>query len=140
MPKNDILNMADWARYVEAMNNKLQMKFKSFEIQTKEIKDSVSRAQQSYLYSTIYPRLKEGLIHAGYDIRSLEEDEFDYFMREMFYYKVVKTSKGEKKIPKRLCFTKGKKDEVSLYITDLLNFASRLGVYIPSSSGTDFIV
>lgn len=140
MSKCEILNMSDWARYVDVMNNKLQKSFKSFEIETKEIKDIVSRAQQSYIFGQIYPRLKQALIDAGYDIRSLEADELDYFLREMFYYKVVQTSKGEKKIPKRLCFTKGKKDEVSLYINDLLKFASRLGCYIPSSSGTDFII
>lgn len=140
MPKCEILNICDWARYAEAMTNKLQKSFKAFEIETKDIKDSVSRAQQSYIFGTIYPRLKQALIDAGYDIRSLEADEFDYFLREMFYFKIVKTSKGEKKIPKRLCFTKGKKEEVSLYIDDLLSFASRLGCYIPSSSGTDFII
>lgn len=140
MPKCEIINLSDWARYVEAMNNKLQSKFKPFEVETKDIKDSVSRAQQSYIFGTIYPRIKQALIDAGYDIRSLDDDEFDYFMREMFYYKIVKTSKGEKKIPKRLCFVKGKKDEVSLYIDDLLKFASRVGCYIPSSSGTDFTI
>lgn len=132
--KQAILNITDWQRYVEAMNYKLQNKFKPFDIEAKVIKDTVSRNQQSYIYGVVYPRLKQGFIDAGYnEVKSLEEEEFDYFMREMFYYKIVQTRKGEKKIPKRLNFSKGKKDEVSGYISDLLHLASKLGCYIPSS-------
>lgn len=131
--KQAILNPSDWIRYTEAMTNKLKMKFKPFEIEVKVIKDAVSRNQQSYIFGVVYPRLKQALIDAGYEIQNLEEDEFDYFMREMFYYKIVQTSKGEKKVPKRLNFAKGKKDEVSGYISDLLHLASKLGCYIPSS-------
>ena len=131
--KQAILNPVDWMRYTEAMTNKLKMKFKPFEIEVRVIKDTVSRNQQSYIFGVIYPRLKQALVDAGYEIESLEEEEFDYFMREMFYYKIVKTRKGERKIPKRLNFSKGKKDEVSNYISDLLSLASKLGCYIPSS-------
>lgn len=133
MPKVDILNITDWGRYIEAMNNQFQKGFKPFEIQIKEIKDSVSRKQQRYIFGVIYPRLKQAFISAGYDIRDLEEEEFDYFMREMFHYKIIQTSKGDKKVPKRLNFAKGKKEEVSVYIDKLLSCASRLGCYIPSS-------
>ena len=123
----------DWTRYTEAMTNKLKLKFKPFEIEVKSIKDAVSRNQQCYIYGVIYPRLREALLDAGYDIRHIDDDQFDYFLRGMFYYSIVTTSKGEHKIPKRLCFDKGHKDEVSGYISDLLDFASKLGCYIPSS-------
>ena len=131
--KQAILNPMDWTRYTEAMTNKLKLKFKPFEIEVKSIKDAVSRNQQCYIYGVIYPRLREALLDAGYDIRHIDDDQFDYFLRGMFYYSIVTTSKGEHKIPKRLCFDKGHKDEVSGYISDLLDFASKLGCYIPSS-------
>ena len=131
--KQAILNPMDWTRYTEAMTNKLKMKFKPFEIEVRSIKDAVSRNQQNYIYGVIYPRLREALLDAGYDIRHIDDDQFDYFLRGMFYYSIVTTSKGEHKLPKRLCFDKGHKDEVSGYISDLLDFASKLGCYIPSS-------
>lgn len=138
--KHKIINITEWTRYVEAMNNKLRFNFKPFEIETKEIKDAVSRNQQSYIYGVIYPRLKQALLDAGYEIQNITEDQFDYFMREMFYFDIIKTSKGERKLPRRLCFSKAYKDDVSGYITDLLQFASKLGCYIPSSSGIEFYI
>lgn len=132
MPKLTILNVTDWARFVEATNAKLKKNFKAFEIETKDIKDMVSRKQQSYIYGCVYPRLKQALLNAGYEIQNISDDQFDYFMRGMFYFDIVKTSKGETKIPRRLCFEKGYKEDVSQYIDDLLHFAAKLGCYIPS--------
>lgn len=132
MTKILILNPEDWRRFVEAQNSKLRKSFKPFEIEAKTVGDMVSRKQQSYIYAAIYPRLKETLIDAGYRIQNLTENQFDYFMREMFYSDIVVTSKGEKKIPRRLCFDKAHRDEVSKYIDDLLHFASQIGCYIPS--------
>jgi hypothetical protein len=132
MTKILILNPEDWRRFVEAQNSKLRKSFKPFEIEAKTVGDMVSRKQQSYIYAAIYPRLKEALIDAGYRIQNLTENQFDYFMREMFYSDIVVTSKGEKKIPRRLCFDKAHRDEVSKYIDDLLHFASQIGCYIPS--------
>ena len=126
MPKMTILNTTDWTRFVEATNRKISQTFKPFEIETKDIKDMVSRKQQSY------PRLKQALLAAGYEIQNITDDQFDYFMRGMFYFDIVKTSKGEVKIPRRLCFEKGYKEEVCQYIDDLLHFAAKLGCYIPS--------
>lgn len=130
--KQTILNMTDWQRYVEAANNKLGHAFKPFTIETKEIKDAISRNQQCYIYGVIYPHLKEALLSAGYEIQNITDDQFDYFMRGMFYFDVVRTSKGEQKLPRRLCFSKAHKDEVCGYINDLLMFGSKLGCYIPS--------
>lgn len=132
MTKILILNPEDWRRFVEAQNSKLRKSFKPFEIEAKTVGDMVSRKQQSYIYAAIYPRLKKALIDAGYRIQNLTENQFDYFMREMFYSDIVVTSKGEKKIPRRLCFDKAHRDEVSKYIDDLLHFASQIGCYIPS--------
>lgn len=132
MTKILILNPEDWRRFVEAQNSKLRKSFKPFEIEAKTVGDMVSRKQQSYIYAAIYPRLKEALIDAGYRIQNLTENQFDYFMREMLYSDIVVTSKGEKKIPRRLCFDKAHRDEVSKYIDDLLHFASQIGCYIPS--------
>jgi hypothetical protein len=132
MTKILILNPEDWRRFVEAQNSKLRKSFKPFEIEAKTVGDMVSRKQQSYIYAAIYPRLKDALIDAGYRIQNLTENQFDYFMREMFYSDIVVTSKGEKKIPRRLCFDKAHRDEVSKYIDDLLHFASQIGCYIPS--------
>ena len=132
MTKILILNPEDWRRFVEAQNSKLRKSFKPLEIEAKTVGDMVSRKQQSYIYAAIYPRLKEALIDAGYSIQNLTENQFDYFMREMFYSDIVVTSKGEKKIPRRLCFDKAHRDEVSKYIDDLLHFASQIGCYIPS--------
>lgn len=132
MTKILILNPEDWRRFVEAQNSKLRKSFKPFEIEAKTVGDMVSRKQQSYIYAAIYPRLKEALIDAGCRIQNLTENQFDYFMREMFYSDIVVTSKGEKKIPRRLCFDKAHRDEVSKYIDDLLHFASQIGCYIPS--------
>ena len=42
MSKMTILNVTDWARFVEATNAKLRKNFKAFEIETKDIKDMVS--------------------------------------------------------------------------------------------------
>ncbi len=131
--KQAILNQTDWTRYTEAMNNKLQLKFKPFEIEMRPIKDAVSRNQQCYIFGIIYPRLRQALLDAGYDIRHIDDDQFDYFMRGMFYYSIVQTAKGEHKLPKRLSFDKAHKDEVSGYISDLLEFAAKLGCYIPST-------
>lgn len=132
MTKMLIINPQDWKRFVECQNAKLRKSFKPFEIEAKTVGDMVSRKQQSFIYSAIYPRLKEALIGAGYRIQNLTEHQFDYFMREMFYSDIVVTSKGEKKIPRRLCFDKAHRDEVSKYIDDLLHFASQIGCYIPS--------
>ncbi len=132
--KQSILNMTDWYRYTEAMTNKLSRKFKPFDIDVQVIKDTISRNQQRYIYGVIYPRLKNALLEAGYeDLKNITDDQFDYFMRGMFYFDIVHTSKGEHKLPRRLNFEKGKKDEVSGYIEDLLQFASRLGCYIPGN-------
>lgn len=132
MTKILILNPEDWRRFVEAQNSKLRKSFKPFEIEAKTVGDMVSRKQQSYIFGAIYPRLKEALIDAGYRIQNLTENQFDYFMREMFYSDIIVTSKGEKKIPRRLCYDKAHRDEVSKYIDDLLHFASQIGCYIPS--------
>lgn len=132
MSKIMIITPTDWIRFVEATNNKLHHKFKPFEVETKVIKDMVSRKQQSYIYGVIYPKLKQALLSSGYEIQNITDDQFDYFMRGMFYFDIVKTSKGETKIPRRLCFEKGFKEEVCQYIDDLLHFAAKLGCYIPS--------
>lgn len=97
MTKILILNPEDWRRFVEAQNSKLKQSFKPFEIEAKTVGDMVSRKQQSYIFGAIYPRLKEALIDAGYRIQNLTENQFDYFMREMFYSDIIVTSKGEKK-------------------------------------------
>lgn len=133
--KTTIINLTEWQRYVTAMNTKLLHRFKPFDIETKELKDRVSRNQQAYIFGVIYPRLKQALIEYGYELQNITDDQFDYFMREMFYFDIVKTSKGEKKLPRRLCFSKAHKDEVSLYINDLIQFASKIGCYIPSTEG-----
>lgn len=70
MAKLTILNVTDWARFVEATNAKLRKNFKAFEIETKDIKDMVSRKQQSYIFGCVYPRLKQALLAAGYEIKS----------------------------------------------------------------------
>jgi len=128
-----IANAADWKRFVEFQNSKVAKAFKPFEIEAKTVGDMVSRKQQAFIYSAIYPQLREALLKAGYEIKHLTEYQFDYFMREMFYSDIVVTSKGEKKVPRRLCFDKGHRDEVSQYIDDLLRFASQLGCFIPTS-------
>jgi len=133
--KTTIINLTEWQRYVQAMNNKLMRNFKPFDIEVKAVKDRVSRNQQAYIFGVIYPRLKQGLLDCGYELQNISEDQFDHFMREMFYFDVVKTSKGERKLPRRLCFSKANKDEVSKYIDDLLRFASQVGIYIPSMEG-----
>ena len=56
MAKLTILNVTDWARFVEATNAKLRKNFKAFEIETKDIKDMVSRKQQSYIFGCFYAR------------------------------------------------------------------------------------
>lgn len=130
--KTTIINFTEWQRYVQAMNNKLVRNFKPFDIEVKAVKDRVSRNQQAYIFGVIYPRLKQGLIDCGYELDNITEEQFDYFMREMFYFDVVQTSKGERKLPRRLCFSKAHKDEVTKYIDNLLRFASQVGIYIPS--------
>jgi hypothetical protein len=130
--KTTIINLTEWQRYVTAMNNKLVRNFKPFDIEVKAVKDRVSRNQQAYIFGVIYPRLKQGLIDCGYELDNITEEQFDYFMREMFYFDVVQTSKGERKLPRRLCFSKAHKDEVTKYIDNLLRFASQVGIYIPS--------
>ena len=133
--KTTIINLTEWQRYVQAMNNKLMRNFKPFDIEVKAVKDRVSRNQQAYIFGVVYPRLKQGLIDCGYELENISEDQFDYFMREMFYFDIVNTSKGERKLPRRLCFSKAHKDEVSKYIDELLRFASQVGIYIPSTEG-----
>jgi hypothetical protein len=114
------------------MNNKLARNFKPFDIETKEVKDRISRNQQCYVFGIVYPRLRQGLVDCGYELNNITDEQFDYFMREMFYFDVVQTSKGEKRIPRRLSFSKANKKEVTKYINELLMFASKVGVYIPS--------
>ena len=133
--KTTIINLTEWQRYVTAMNNKLVRNFKPFDIEVKAVKDRVSRNQQAYIFGVVYPRLKQGLLDCGYELENITDEQFDYFMREMFYFDIVNTSKGERKLPRRLCFSKAHKDEVSKYINDLLMFASKIGVYIPSTEG-----
>lgn len=131
--KASILNITDWERFVEAKNNKLLALFKPFTIEVKEIKDAISRNQQCYIYGVVYPNLKSGLLDASYDsLKNISDEQFDYFMRSMFYFDIVETGKGEQKLPKRLTFGKAKKDEVTGYINDLLQFGAKIGVYIPS--------
>lgn len=130
--KENILNISDWVRFEEFLNNRFQSSFKPVTIEVKEIKSTVSRNQQCYIYGVIYPRLKQGLIEAGYEINNITDEQFDYFMRGMFYFDLVTTKKGEHKLPRRLCFDKAHKDEVTGYIEDLLKFGAKIGVYIPS--------
>lgn len=125
-------NIADWQRFIDMKTGKLEKHFKPFTIEIKSF-DAVSRNQQEYIFGVIYPLLKQALVDAGYeDVKNVTDDQFDYFLRGMFYFDIVKTSKGEVKLPRRLNFTKGKKEEVSHYIEDLLAFGARLGCYIPS--------
>ncbi|MBQ5900965.1 MAG: hypothetical protein IIW86_03795, partial [Clostridia bacterium] len=126
-----IYKLTDWKRYAETLTNKLQKRFKPFTVEVKML-DAVSREQQCYIFGVIYPHLRQALIDAGYEIENITSDQFDYFMRSMFYFDIVKTTKGETKIPRRLNFGKGKKAEVTAYIEDLLAFGARLGCYIPS--------
>lgn len=133
MTKTAILNLTDWTRWTQALTTQFNNgKFKPFDIEVKEIKDSVSRRQQAYIYGVVYPYLKQGLLDCGYEVKTLTDEQFDYFMRQMFYFDIVPTKKGEVKVPKRLCFTKAHKDEVTGYIEDLLAFGAKIGCYIPS--------
>lgn len=58
MPKMTILNTTDWTRFVEATNRKISQTFKPFEIETKDIKDMVSRKQQSYIFGCRLSKIK----------------------------------------------------------------------------------
>lgn len=132
-----IYKLDEWKRFSDMQTTKLEKRFNPFTIEIHRL-DAVSRSQQSYIYGVIYPHLKEALTDAGYNIKNITDDQFDYFMREMFYYDIITTSKGEKKIPRRLCFSKGKKEEVTKYIEDLLAFGAQLGCYIPSPTDPIF--
>lgn len=130
--KETIYKMSDWQRFAEMQTIKMEKRFKPFTVEIKSF-DAVSRSQQEYIFGVVYPHLKQALFDAGYEeVKNVTDEQFDYFMRGMFYFDIVKTSKGEVKLPRRLNFEKGKKNEVSKYIEDLLAFAARLGCYIPS--------
>jgi hypothetical protein len=128
----EIRTAQDLTSFNSALQAKFTGDFKPLAITVKQIKDEVSRRQQRYLFGIVYPALKQGFIDKGYEIQNLTCEQFDYFMREMFFFDVVKTSKGDKKIPKRLAFGKGKKEEVRKYIDELLMTGSKLGMYITS--------
>ena len=131
----DLYTLADFERFVNIMREKVmkQPRFKPMSVNVKDIKDHISRKQQKYIYGVVYEHLRAQLIENGYkEVKDLDEQEFDYMLREMFYYKEVQTSAGTKKIPKRLCFGIGKKDEVCRYIDNLLMFGDKIGVIIPS--------
>lgn len=129
----DILQKSDLERAIPFIQTKYSTDFKPIVITIREIKDKISRAQQKYLFGVVYKYLRQGLIDAGYSsVKLLDDDEFDYFLRGMFHYKTVETSKGATKIPKRLCFGKAHKDEVCLYIDELIRFGAKIGTFIPS--------
>ena len=131
----EIYTLTDFERFVNIMREKVmkQPRFKPMSVNVKDIKDHISRQQQKYIFGVVYEHLRAQLIENGYkEVKDLDEHEFDYMLREMFYYKEVHTSAGTKKIPKRLCFGIGKKDEVCRYIDDLLMFGDKIGVLIPS--------
>ena len=131
----ELYSMVDFERFCNLMRSsfKKQPQFKPISISVKEVKDQVSRQQQKYIYGVVYGHLRAQLIENGYkEVKDLDEHEFDYMLREMFYFKEVRTSAGTKKIPKRLCFGIGKKDEVCRYIDNLLMFGDQIGVLIPS--------
>lgn len=129
----DILNISDFTRILPFIQDKYSQNFKPISISIKEIREGVSRAQQKYLFGVVYKHLKKGLVDAGYSsVKLLDDDEFDYFMRGMFYYKLVETSKGATKIPKRLRFGKAYKDDVCNYIDALIRFGAQIGTFVPS--------
>ena len=107
-----IYKLSDWKRFSDMQTAKLEKRFKPFTIEIHRL-DAVSRSQQEYIFGVIYPHLREALKFAGYNLENIDEYQFDYFMRKMFYFDIVTTSKGEEKIPRRLNFAKGKKHEVS---------------------------
>ena len=135
MREFDLYTSADFERFVNLMRGQMQkqVRFNPVSVRVKNITDHVSRQQQKYIFGVVYEHLRAQLIENGYkEVKDLDEHEFDYMLREMFYFKEVHTSAGTKKIPKRLCFGIGKKDEVCRYIDNLLMFGDKIGVLIPS--------
>lgn len=133
MKECEIYSQADFERFTAMQHALFSKGFKPFIIIVKAIKDHVSRQQQKYIYGIVYPHLKAQLVENGYDsVKDMDEDDFDYFLRQMFYFKTIITSKGKTKLPKRLSFGLGKKEDVIGYIDNLLKFGANIGVHIPS--------
>ena len=141
MAEAEIYTPADFTRFVTMVNASISKQpiFKPFIVTLKGVKDEVSRQQQKYIHGVVYPHLRTQLIENGYVcVKDMDDEDFDYFMRGMFYFKIVLTSKGEVKIPKRLCFGIGKKEEVVGYIDNLLRFGAEIGVHIPSPQSMEW--
>lgn len=141
MKECEIYGLNDFRRFVDMMNLQVvKEKFKPFVITIKTIKDHVSRQQQKYIFGVCYPHLRAQLIENGYEeVKNLSDEDFDYMLRGMFYFKTVITSQGEQHIPKRLRLGVANKDEVISYINSLLDFGARLGVLIPSPTDEWFL-
>ncbi len=144
MTEIEIYTLSDFERFyrskVSEIARKANAKFPAFVLTVKAIKDRVSRQQQKYIFGVLYPNIRQGLLDDGYEtVQNLDADEFDYLMRQMFYYKTILTKKGEQKVPKRLSFGAGKKEDVCRYIDSLLRFGSQIGVYIEAPSDDWYI-
>lgn len=133
MKEIEIYSMNDFQRFINAETKNILKNgtFKPFVLTIKAIKDRVSRQQQKFIYGVLYPNIKQGLLDTGHEsVKQMDNDDLDYLLRQMFYYKTVATSKGEQRILKRLSFGLGKKEDVICYIDSLLRFAAQIGVYI----------
>lgn len=131
----NIRNMNEYRGFINFLNkhvDKMQSNFKPFIIEKREIKNSISRNQQCYIFGIVYPTLKAGLVEQGReDINRLSNDSFDTLCRTAFFFELVETEKGVIKIPRRLCFNKAHHEEVATYIEDLIRYATQSGIYIP---------
>lgn len=135
MKEYEIYGVNDFSRFTEMLKKQIQRdsSFKPFTITVKAIKDHVSRQQQKYIFGICYPHLKAQLLENGYEsVKNLNDEDFDYMLRGMFFFKTVITGKGEQHIPKRLKLGVANKNDVIGYINDLLRFGEQLGVLIPS--------
>jgi len=136
---NRTYDCADVHEFRAALTTELQNsyneQFKPTEVRVFEYKDTVSRAQQKFIFGVIVPRLWDAYSNAGVDkADGLTRDEFELVLRSMFHARpFTDPVSGEMKwAPKRLAFGQANREEVSNYINKLMEHACALGVDIPS--------
>jgi len=124
-----------FTKWANAIQNKADFEPKLITVE--EFKDSVSLAQQRYIFGYCYPNIIAGEIELGNALflgmkpgQKHAKERAHYWLKYQYHYEEAPEGSGLQRIPKSLEFGRCKKDEVSTYIESLHFHAANIGIHL----------